>query len=205
MDHERTEIADLLDRAGRGDNLARQALLAFHRERLRRAVALRLDRRLAARVDPSDVVQEALFDASRKLDDYLRDRPIPFYPWLRRFACERVSKLHRYHLATHRRSVAHEEQFAPCLSGDSSRELAERLCASGTSPSLHLIRAELRQSVHDALARLSGPDQEVLCLRHLEQMETAEIAATLGISEGAVRVRHLRALQRLRDILEFSS
>ena len=57
-----------------------------YRDRLRRLVAVRLDPRLAARADASDVVQEALADAARKLDGYLRDRPIPFYPWLRQLA-----------------------------------------------------------------------------------------------------------------------
>ena len=48
----------LLDRAGAGDWTARQQLLMRHRNRLRQMVALRIDRRMAARVDPSDVVQE---------------------------------------------------------------------------------------------------------------------------------------------------
>jgi RNA polymerase sigma-70 factor (ECF subfamily) len=196
------DTADLLERAARGDVLARQVLLSRHRERLRRAVVCRLDRRLAMRVDPSDVVQDALLEASQNLDAYLRDRPIPLYPWLRRFACERVSKLHRYHLGTQRRSVAREQRLAFPMPAESGDQLAEHLFARGTSPSLHLMRAELREHLLDALAKLSGPDQEVLCLRHLEQMDTHEIAATLGISEGAVRVRHLRALQRLRAILE---
>ena len=76
----------LLDRAASGDSAARQQLLERHRRRLQKMISLRLDRRLAARVDPSDVVQEALADAGRKLDDYLRDRPLPFYPWLRQLA-----------------------------------------------------------------------------------------------------------------------
>src|SRR3954447_3666960 len=89
----------LLDRAARGDAEARQQLLDRHRRRLRRMVALRFDRRLAARADPSDVVQEALADAGRKLDGYLRDRPLPFYPWLRQLAWERLVKLRRRHTA----------------------------------------------------------------------------------------------------------
>src|SRR6266851_601809 len=85
---------DLIESARRGDDLARQQLLARHRDRLRRMVALRLDRRLAARVDPSDVVQEALAAATGKLSDYMRDRPLPFYPWLRRLTWEPLVKLH---------------------------------------------------------------------------------------------------------------
>jgi RNA polymerase sigma-70 factor, ECF subfamily len=89
------DTEELLDRAGTGDRAARQALLARHRGRLRQMVALRIDRRMAARVDPSDVVQEALAVAERSLSDYLKDRPLPFYPWLRQFAWERLIQLHR--------------------------------------------------------------------------------------------------------------
>jgi RNA polymerase sigma-70 factor, ECF subfamily len=77
---------ELLNRTAHGDRAARDQLLVRHRQRLRQAVAYRLDRRLAARVDPSDVVQEVLAEAARKLPDYLRERPLPFYPWLRQMA-----------------------------------------------------------------------------------------------------------------------
>src|SRR6478752_6948618 len=114
----------LLDRAGQGDGEARQ--------RLRQMVTVRLDRRLAARLDPSDIVQEALADAARGLDDYLRDRPVPFYPWLRRFAWERLVEVNRRHLQARRRSVAREEQLELHLPDQSARALAERLFDKGT-------------------------------------------------------------------------
>src|SRR3954471_19959386 len=98
----------LLERACAGDAAARQELLGLHRDRLRQMVSVRLDRRLAARVDPSDVVQEALAEAARKLDDYLGARPLPFYPWLRRLAWERLVKLHERHLRAQRRSAMRE-------------------------------------------------------------------------------------------------
>ena len=94
-----TDELELLRAAADGDEAAGQQLLARHRGRLRQMVAVRLDRRLAARVDPSDVVQEALAEAARELADYLRERPLPFYPWLRQFAWERLLQLHRRHIA----------------------------------------------------------------------------------------------------------
>src|SRR5437763_16215091 len=93
---------ELILRAGGGDGEARQLLLARHRDRLRQMIALRLDRRLAARIDPSDVVQEALADAGQDLSDYLRSRPLPFYAWLRRFAWDRLVEVHRRHLSAER-------------------------------------------------------------------------------------------------------
>src|SRR5205807_8652346 len=113
----------LLDQASHGDGAARQRLLTPHRARLRAMVAARLDRRLAARLDPSDVVQEALAEADRKLDDSLRERPLPFYPWLRAIAWERLAKLHRRHLHSQRRSVGREEAALPALPDESALEL----------------------------------------------------------------------------------
>ena len=88
------------------------------------------------------------------------------------------------------------------LPNESVRQLAHRLLAGGTSPSRRLSRQEQREQVHAALAELAPQDREILVMRHLEQMETAEIAAALGISEGAVRNRQFRALMRLRTLLE---
>src|SRR5437764_3124229 len=147
----------LLDRAASGDGRARQELLARHRKRLRRMVALRLDRRLAARVDPSDVVQEALADAARKLDGYLRDRPLPFYPWLRRLAWERLVKLHQRHVAAARRSVTREEPRS-CWPDESALDLARQLVASGTSPSGRVLKQELLGRVQAALAEMAEHD-----------------------------------------------
>ncbi len=188
----------LLRRAGDGDRAAREALLIRHQGRLRQMVAFRLDRRLAARVDPSDVVQEALAEAAQKLSDYLRRRPLPFYPWLRQLALERLIGLHRLHIRAQKRSVSREEAAALPLTDESALELADRLMETAGTPIGQLLRDELRSRVHAALFRLAPRDREVLVLRHLEQLSIREIAAVLGIREGAVKTRHLRALQHFR-------
>src|SRR5262245_5167631 len=103
------DTEELLRRSQAGDRHARGALLQRHRKRLKRMVSLRLDRRLAARLDPSDLVQEALAEADRRLDDYARDRPVPFYPWLRQLAWDRLADAHRRHLRAGRRSVTRED------------------------------------------------------------------------------------------------
>jgi RNA polymerase sigma-70 factor, ECF subfamily len=192
---------ELLRRAEGGDAHARQAVLVRHRERLKHMVAVHLDRRLAARIDPSDVVQEALLAAARGLDDYLRQRPLPFYPWLRRLAWEHLIELHRQHLHAHKRSVQREEPLAAHLSDESAMQLADRVLARQSSPSQRAMKSELRSRIRAALDRLEERDRDVLVLRHLEQLSTSETAAVLGIREGAVKTRHLRALERLRDLL----
>lgn len=92
------DVEQLLKEAGGGDRRARDRLLGLHRGRLRQMVAVRLDERLSARVDPSDVVQETLAAAAAQLSDYIRSRPLPFYPWLRQIAWNRLVELGRRHL-----------------------------------------------------------------------------------------------------------
>jgi RNA polymerase sigma-70 factor (ECF subfamily) len=193
---------ELLGQASQGDGVAREALLARHRTQLRKMIAYRLDRRLAARVDPSDVVQEVLAEANARLERYLRERPLPFYPWLRALAAEHLLTLQRRHVQAARRSVLREEAGLPALPDESIAELAERLATSSTSPSQGLMRKEKQQAVRRALARLPERDREVLVLRHLEQLSVAQTAEVLGVSAGAVKTRHVRALERLRTLLQ---
>jgi RNA polymerase sigma-70 factor, ECF subfamily len=199
---ERLEIEALVERACHGDRAACEQLLDRHRPQLRRMVAVRMDRRLAARVDPSDVVQETMARAARDLSDYLRSRPVPLSVWLRQIACERLADVHRLHIRSQRRSVTREEPGGIPLPDESVVQLAKRLLASGTSPSRRMIRDEGRQELRAALASLPERDREILVMRHLEQLDNTEIAAVLGITEGAVRVRHVRALRRLRELLD---
>jgi RNA polymerase sigma-70 factor, ECF subfamily len=194
----------LIERARGGDPLAKAAMLDGHRDRLRRLVASRLDRRLAARIDPSDVIQEALADASRRMSDYLQNPPLPFLPWLYQFALERLAKLHRHHLRTSKRSVDRERPRSGWFLKEPWRTADQHLVASGTSPSGRAIRDEQCERVRDAMARLSEGDRKLLAMRHFEALSIAQIATALGISEGAAKVRHIRALRRVQAFLEGS-
>jgi RNA polymerase sigma-70 factor (ECF subfamily) len=193
----------LLDRVAAGHASAADALLARQRPRLTSMVRLRMDRRLAARLDPSDVVQEALVEAHGKLAKYAQERPMPFYPWLRSIAWERLIQLHRQHVKAQRRSVNREDAAFP-LPAESEAILAERFVGDGTAASGHLVRKEVRERVRDALAELPPAAQEVVVLRHLEEMTFKEITAVLGISEVAVYSRYRRAVEQLARILRTS-
>src|SRR5687768_875361 len=95
----------LLARAATGDASAGESLLLRHQARLRKMIAVRLDRRLAGRLDPSDVLQEVFAEAARELPAYARQQPVPFYPWLRQIAWERLVKLHQRHLYAAKRAA----------------------------------------------------------------------------------------------------
>jgi RNA polymerase sigma-70 factor (ECF subfamily) len=142
----------MLRRASDGDLPACDDLLERHRPRLLRMIQLRMDRRLAARVDASDVVQDTLADAYRELPAYVRDRPLPFYPWLRQLVWDRLIELHRRHVRAQRRSVTREEQWQPPLPDESALVLAERLVGRASSPSARLRREAVHRGPN------AGPD-----------------------------------------------
>jgi RNA polymerase sigma-70 factor (ECF subfamily) len=195
-DEPTTEL--LLRRLRDGEPQALAALLEHYRPRLRQMLRLRMNARLAARLDASDVLQETYLDAARQLQGYLRRPTVAFYVWLRGLACERLLNLQRQHLGAACRAAGRE---AP-LPADSSTRLGERLLAPGTGPSQALLRAELRQRVQRALARLPHDDREVILMRHFEDLTNGEVAQALGLSASAATMRYGRALFRLKELLQ---
>ncbi len=197
-----SETNQWLERAAQGDPQGLGTLLARHGDRLRRMVALRLDRRLQGRIDPSDVIQEAYLEVSARLADYLRDPSMPFFLWLRFLAGQKLVTLHRHHLGVQMRNACQEVAFCQgALPEASSAALAAQLLGHDTHPSEAAIRAEMKIRMQEALNRMDPPDREVLALRHFEQLSRAEIAALIGISQAAAGKRYIRALERLRQIL----
>jgi RNA polymerase sigma-70 factor (ECF subfamily) len=191
------ETQGLLEQAASGQGQAFGDLFARHRPVLRQAVALRLDARVRARVDPSDVVQETYLEAQRRLPDFLRRRPMPFRLWLRQTAHERVLMANRRHLGAARRSARRELP----LPEESSAVLGRQLLAPGPTPCQQAAQEELARLVRHAVARLSEADREVLLMRTFEGLAYAEIACVLGVEPAAARQRHGRALLRLHDLL----
>ena len=89
----------LLDRVRRGDTAAVNGLLERHRAAIRRMIDQRLDRVVRKRVDASDIVQDVLVEANRRLGTYLTNPTMPFQLWLRHMAHDRVIDAHRRHRA----------------------------------------------------------------------------------------------------------
>jgi RNA polymerase sigma-70 factor (ECF subfamily) len=192
----------LLRQAREGDPAAFDRLLRRNLRRLRSVVAVRLDPRLAARVDPSDVVQETFLEAHRQFPDYLKTEPLPVFPWLRKLAFQKLIELERRHLAARKRSVRREQSLAPLLSDDSVALLARHLFSSDSGPARHVVRAEQQARVRLALEQLSESDRELLVMHYMERLEIKEIGSILSLGPSAVKMRHLRALSRLRTLLD---
>jgi len=195
----------LLRRAGTGDRSAAGLLLDHHRDRLRRMISVRIDPRVAARVDPSDIVQEAFGEALRKLPDYLSKRPVAFYPWLRQIAWERLVHLHRRHIYVQKRSVDREMHGELPLPDESAMRLVDQLADDRASPSKHALQQEMRERVRAALDQMVSHDREVLVMWHLEGLSVDEIAEVLAMTPAGVKSRHRRALERFVRVLDDDS
>jgi RNA polymerase sigma-70 factor (ECF subfamily) len=197
------EVSELLQRAAAGEQEALRQLFSHYRDRLKRMVHLRLSRRLQGRVDDSDVVQEAYLEISKKLAEYVKEPELPLFLWLRHMTGLKLAEVHRRHLGTQLRDADREVSLhRGGLPLADSASLAAQLMGKLTTPSQAAIKAEQRIFVQEALNSMDPIDREVLALKHFEQLSTSEIAQVLGLSKAGAGSRYLRAIKRMRDILE---
>jgi len=189
-------------RTGGSDQLAE--VFSRHEDRLQRMIRFRLDRRLYGRVDSADVLQEVWLDASKRVAEYVANPVVPVFIWLRQIAWQTIIDLHRRHLGAQKRSVANEVALGAGGGNreDTSLSIAARLAGDLTSPSQAAIRDERMLQLRQALAEMDEIDREVLALRHFEELGNNEVAEILGIQKTAASNRYIRALKRLKDVLE---
>jgi RNA polymerase sigma-70 factor (ECF subfamily) len=201
MDFSSAQTRKLVVRAIAGSRSAVEQLLVECRPHLRRMVAVRMDSRLKARLDPSDVVQTVLAEAAHKMVTF-QQSPEQFFAWLRQLAWDELARLRRDHIHVQKRSVTREQnEWQGQVADDSMNELAERLAAQQLGPGSRLVHKEIRARVQAALAMLAPADREILVLRFLEHLDLDSAASALGITVAAVKSRQFRAVDRLGNLL----
>jgi RNA polymerase sigma-70 factor (ECF subfamily) len=174
----------------------------LYRERLRRVVRLRLDRRLQGRVDPSDVLQEAFLDFQTRAAEYAQQPDMPFFLWLRFLTGQRLQLIHRHHLGTQKRDAGREVSLRRgAMPQATSVSLAAQLLGRFTSVTQAVQRAEMQLILQEAINAMDPLDREILALRHFEELSNDQTAQVLGIKPSAASSRHVRALKRLRESL----
>jgi RNA polymerase sigma-70 factor (ECF subfamily) len=197
-------LNELNARVIRGDAHALGPLLECYRPRLRMMVRLRMDRLLQTRVDASDVLQEAFLEASSRLDEFIRNPAVPFYLWLRTITGQQLLAAYRRHCGTQGRDARRE--IPPPRGGGlpeaNSGALAAHLVARLTSPSGVAMQAELKDRLEQALDELDAMDREIIVLRHFEELTNSEAAQVLDLTPSAACNRYVRALERLRQVLD---
>src|SRR4029077_20765796 len=171
------------------------------REALRNMIQVRMDQKLARRVDASDVVQDVLLEASQRLADYIPDPKLPFGLWIRQMAQDRIIDLHRRHRVARRRRLDREQQGPGAGADKSWLGVMAQLREPELTPAAATLRKELHQRFVEAIDLLEDEDREILLMRPLEQLRNSEVAELLGLSQPAAGMRYLRALRRLREVL----
>lgn len=203
MDNSEVANTELLDRLTNGDETALAELFSQHRERLWRMVNFRIDRRLSGRVDADDILQEAYLDAAQRVHHYLEDTSKSFFVWLRLVVSQTMIDVHRRHLGAQMRDANREVSMnRPAYTQATSVCLAAQLLGSMTSPSQAVQKAEMTRQLEEALEAMDPIDQEVLALRHFEELTNSEVAEVLQIQQKAASIRYVRAIARLKDVLK---
>ncbi len=199
---ESDKTQELIIDAREGDGDAVNRLLERHREAIRRMIDLRMDRQMRGRVDASDIVQEVMIDANRRLEGYLKDPAMPFHLWLRQMAQDRLIDAHRRHRLAAKRSVDREQRLVGRHRMDrSTLQLAAQLCDGERTPAAAAEWKELQMQFREALEQLDDRDREVVLMRHFEKLSNSEVAEILNLTAPAASMRYLRAVRRLRSIL----
>lgn len=196
-----SEESRLLQDAEQGDSAAVGRLVNLHAVRIKRMIAVRMDPRLASRLDASDVYQELQLDVLRRLPEYFQKREVGFFEWLRFLGRQKLLELTRRHLLAQARDIR-REVVNPLPQAASSMALAGFLIGDITSPSLQVSRREVKAQLDAAIEKMDEWDREVLLLRHAEQLTAVEAAREMNISPNTFRQRYLRALKRLKTILQ---
>ncbi len=194
-------MSEELELLKNGDEETLAEVFFNYREKLQRMIRFRLDRRLYGRVDTADVLQEVWLETARRISDYTDNPAVPFFVWLRQLAYQIIIDLHRRHLGAQKRNVNQEVALA-ASNCDTSLSIAARLVGDLTSPSQAAIREERLAQLREALQSMDEIDREVLALRHFEELSNNEVAEILNLQKTAASNRYVRALKRLRQILE---
>jgi len=190
----------LLRQLAAGEESVLGDLFALHRNRLWRMVNFRLDRRLTGRIDADDILQEAYVEASRRVSHYEHNGQ-SFYVWLRLVVTQTMIDLHRYHLDAQKRDIRREQTKRPVYPEATSVSLIRHLVGEITSPSQQAVKAESLRQLEEALTQMDPIDQEVLVLRHFEELTNTEVSELLGIEQKAASIRYVRAIARLKNVL----
>jgi RNA polymerase sigma-70 factor (ECF subfamily) len=124
---------------------------------------------------------------------------------LRHIAKDRIIDAHRRHRGSAKRSVDKEQPIViPTGMDRSTIDLVAQIQDPELTPAARVAQRELVQVVEGALTSLNDQDAEVIIMRHYENLSNQEAAESLALSEPAASMRYLRAVRRLREMLEQS-
>ena len=193
-------VEELIQKARQADQQALNSLLSRYRNYLTVLVSVpgRGGRRLQARFDASDVVQNTLLDAFRDFPEFKGGREPELLAWLRKILAYNLADLVREHHAE-KRDVKRQIEWTESLS-HSSQRLERLLPPNRDQPKQFNSRQEVVVMLADALAKLPDDYRQVIVMRHLEKLSFNQIAEQMNRTPGAVRMLWSRAIANLQVV-----
>jgi RNA polymerase sigma-70 factor (ECF subfamily) len=191
----------LLRRAGKGDVGSIGTLLERYRNYLTLLARVQIGRRLQAKLDAADLVQEAFLRAHDRFAQFRGHTEAQFVAWIRRILAALLAEQLRHYYGTNCRNLRLEQELIVALD-ESAYDLEQSLIAPGSSPSQQASRREQAVILAEALARLPDHYREVIILHHLQDLGLAEVAVRMGRSVDSVKNLWIRALAQLRRLLQ---
>ena len=189
----------MIAEARRGDSGTLGQLLELYRRYLAILARVQIGRRLQAKIDPADLVQETFLQAHRMFAQFQGTTEGEFMSWLRQILVSKLANLVR-HYATRARDVRLERDLASELDR-SSHAMDRGLMTSTSSPSQRAARREQAVILADALEQLPNDYREVMILHHLEGLTFPDVARRMGRTVNSVEKLWARGLVRLRELL----
>jgi RNA polymerase sigma-70 factor, ECF subfamily len=188
-------LQGLLDAAKAGDPVAIGKILEQYRDYLRLLARNALDRRVQARVDPSDVVQQTMLEAQQGIAGFRGERSGELAAWLRQILVHNMHQVVDEHLKAQKRSARREQPVVDLVDG---RQRLDWLAGELTTPSQVVMREERAVLLAQAIESLPEDQREAVRLRHLEGCSLRQMADRLERSETAAAGLLKRGMRRLR-------
>ena len=205
MPNTELDLDALLRLAADGSVHALRNLIEIIQSPLLRCIQGHFDRRVSARIDVDDILQEILLYVTNHLEELAQPCPIPFKARLKQIAKEHLGIIRRAHIKAARRSVCRESSVSIGAEKSNATSAVRQIDAVQISPQSWCEREEEAHQIRQLLELLPERDKILIQRKFFEGRSTQVIAHELETSEPAIRMHVVRMIGRIRLMLRNSS
>ena len=185
----------VMTRARRGDREAIGDVVDQCRGYLMAIAHGELDETIRGKIGVSDVVQETLLRAQKKLPDFRGESRNQLFGWVRKILLHHIADVRKAYRGTDKRRVDREVALNHIM--DASGDALVQLAVDTATPGRGAVAAEELAKLKAAISSLSDEQRMVLTLRTWERLPFAEVGQRMGRSPDSARMLWSRAVKEL--------